>query len=95
MAAAAQTSGPKATRQSDVIYGRKFGVALIFFLLISGSHFRKRNQRSRGVTWTNGALPQRSSTISMAKFRLFTDLSTARHQCRTWPVAQRPALFLF
>ena len=29
------------------------------------------------------------------KIRLFTDLSTARHQCRTWPVAQRPALFLF
>jgi hypothetical protein len=26
--AAAQTSAPKATRQSDVIYGRKFGVAL-------------------------------------------------------------------
>jgi putative transposase len=34
------------------------------------------------------------SFFSSLKKGLFTDLSTARHQCRTWPVAQRPALFL-
>ena len=28
-------------------------------------------------------------------FRLFAELSTAAHKCQTWPVAQRPALFLF
>jgi hypothetical protein len=35
------------------------------------------------------------SLDASGKIWLFTDLSTARHQCRTWPVAQRPALFLF
>jgi hypothetical protein len=141
MAAAAQTSGPKATRQSDVIYGRKFGVALTMEVFTvrwpvrSGTtnstgrrgasatiaagrarrpdryirgpatepcrrfrdctmgaagrrfsagdrrthhghllsyllpldlrqSFQKAQSRSQGVTWTNGALPQRSSTIS-------------------------------
>jgi dipeptidyl aminopeptidase/acylaminoacyl peptidase len=43
--AAAQTSGPKATRQSDVIYGRKFGVALTIEV------FTPATRNGIGVVW--------------------------------------------
>ena len=43
--AAAQTSGVKATRQSDVIYGRKFGVALTMEV------FTAATRNGIGVVW--------------------------------------------
>ena len=43
--AAAQTSGLKATRQSDVIYGRKFGVALTMEV------FTAATRNGIGVVW--------------------------------------------
>jgi hypothetical protein len=44
-AAAAQTNPPKATRQSDVIYGRKFGVALTMEV------FTAATRNGIGVVW--------------------------------------------
>ena len=43
--AAAQTVGPKATRQSDMIYGRKFGVALTMEV------FTPATRNGIGVVW--------------------------------------------
>jgi hypothetical protein len=75
-------------------------------LAAAGASFSWAGQREKAVSHANPLFKEPPSSLAArlvsdnrntgtGKEWLFTDLSTARHQCRTWPVAQRPALFLF
>jgi acetyl esterase/lipase len=68
--AAAQTSGPKFTRQSDVIYGRKFGMALTMEV------FAAPTRNGIGVVWvvSSSGRSSREQTLQDSFERRITPL---------------------